>query len=143
MAAWLKAAGIEYVHEVVLGGRRRSSGDSPNAFWRNASFRAYADYMATPEFAAALEGLIALAAEKPTAIMCSEAVPWRCHRWLVSDALVARGLNVVHILDVNQSRPHVLNANARIHASGQITYPAGGAEQLLLNAFAESSDDKK
>jgi uncharacterized protein (DUF488 family) len=120
----LSAAAIAYRHEPELGGRRRSEGDSPNAFWRNASFRAYADYMATPAFQAALDRLLEAASEQTTAIMCAEAVPWRCHRWLISDALIARGREVNHILAVKSAKPHVLNPNALVSAQGILTYPA-------------------
>jgi uncharacterized protein (DUF488 family) len=128
LAASLAEQGIEYRHEVALGGRRRATADSPNGFWRNASFRAYADYMATPEFAAALDRMMALAAEKKTAIMCAEAVPWRCHRWLISDALAARGIEVVHLIDAHCNQPHVLNPNAQLDAHGKLTYPAAAVE---------------
>src|SRR5262249_54431615 len=122
LEAILAEAGIGYRHEVDLGGRRRGAADSPNDFWRNASFRAYADYMATPEFTAALARLIDLAAERRTAIMCAEAVPWRCHRWLISDALVVRGLEVQHIMDAKHAQPHKLNPNAQLSHDGVLTY---------------------
>ncbi len=120
----LAAAGIEYAHEVDLGGRRQPRGDSPNLYWQNAGFRAYADHMAGDPFAAALERLIARAAQQTTAIMCAEAVPWRCHRWLIADALVARQVDVLHILDESHSQRHEMNPHARIAADGTITYPA-------------------
>ena len=134
LASALAGQGIDYRHEVALGGRRRGTTDSPNGYWRNASFRAFADYMDTPEFAAALDRLVALAAEKKTAIMCAEAVPWRCHRWLISDALTTRGIEVVHLLDARHSQPHVLNPNARIDAQGKLTYPeaAGDPRQKMF-----------
>ena len=88
----LKDAGIEYLHMAELGGLRHARADSPNSAWRNASFRGYADYMQTPEFAAAIDRLIELGGRKQVAIMCAEAVPWRCHRSLVADALTARGI---------------------------------------------------
>jgi uncharacterized protein (DUF488 family) len=124
LAASLAERGLGYLHAVDLGGRRKPQPDSPNEFWRNASFRAYADYMASAEFAAAVDRLLAAAVERRSAIMCAEAVPWRCHRWLVSDALVVRGASVVHILDAEQTRPHVLNPNARVDGQGRVTYPA-------------------
>ncbi len=123
LAKWLAGAGIEYRHEVALGGRRRGGPDSINAYWRNASFRAFADYMASDSFSEALDRLVALAAERPTAIMCAEAVPWRCHRWLVADALTARGAEVVHLLDAEHAEPHVLNPAARVDEHGRLTYP--------------------
>src|SRR5437868_4029996 len=96
LALSLPAAGIEYIHMPELGGRRKPLPDSPNLGLRNEQFRAYADYMATPEFHAAIDAL--LASEKVTVYMCAEAVPWRCHRNLVSDELVRRGVEVLHIL---------------------------------------------
>ena len=135
LAAALAAAGIAYRHEPDLGGRRRARGESPNAFWKNASFRAYADHMATPEFRAALDRLIADAARESTAIMCAEAVPWRCHRWLISDALVARGREVIHILGHDSTKTHELNASACLSPDGTLTYPAdttqSGGQTLL------------
>jgi uncharacterized protein (DUF488 family) len=132
MAAGLFEAGIEYAHEVDLGGRRRAGPDSPNTFWRNASFRSFADHMAGPEFRLALARVIDSAAQQKTALMCAEAVPWRCHRWLISDALAARDVNVVHIIDERHSQPHVLNPHARIDSQGQLTYPADGIDQAGL-----------
>jgi uncharacterized protein (DUF488 family) len=124
LADSLAAAGIDYLHEPDLGGRRRPSEDSPNLYWQNASFRAYADYMSSDAFESALDRLIDRAADRPTAIMCAEAVPWRCHRWLISDALSVRKLEVIHILDWTHSKRHELNAHARVAANGKITYPA-------------------
>jgi uncharacterized protein (DUF488 family) len=121
MREWLAAARIEYRHEPDLGGRRKGSADSPNTFWENAAFRAFADYMATPEFEAALERLIEAARERPTAIMCSEAVPWRCHRRLIADALLARGIEVLDIVGSSR-RVHELNPHARIDADHRLTY---------------------
>jgi uncharacterized protein (DUF488 family) len=119
----LHAAGIGYRHFVALGGRRsRSREDSPNTAWRSASFQAYADYMQTGEFQAALAELMALAASSPTAILCAEAVPWRCHRQLIADALVAHGWEVRHILGVRRIQPHSLTEFARV-IQGQVTYP--------------------
>ena len=94
LAASLPRAGLAYEHLAGLGGYRKALADSANTGWRNASFRGYADYMATSEFAAALDRLIGLAKEHRTAVMCAEAVPWRCHRGLLSDALLARGVRV-------------------------------------------------
>lgn len=122
LARELPAAGIEYLHRPSLGGRRRLSRDAPPSAWRNDSFRAYAEYMRTPEFRAALEELIELGATKRTVIMCSEAVPWRCHRTLVSDALTARGIQVEHILDAGVSS-HRLTRFAVVH-DGEVSYPA-------------------
>lgn len=123
LAASLSAAGIEYAHYKQLGGRRRPAAESRNHYWQNASFRAYADYMATDEFQQALDELIGHAEHTAQAIMCAEAVPWRCHRWLISDALCARGISVVHILGTGQVKPHVLNPQAVVGERGRLTYP--------------------
>jgi uncharacterized protein (DUF488 family) len=124
LAESLAAAGVEYVHSAALGGLRRARRDSPNSGWRNESFRGYADYMMTPAFAAALESLIELStARGPVAIMCAEAVPWRCHRSLVADALVVRGQQVEHIIGAGPTQFHQLNPLAKVEG-GQITYPA-------------------
>ena len=122
LARGLPDVGIEYLHRPALGGRRRLAPNAPPSAWRNDSFRAYAEYMRTPEFRAALEELIELGATKRTVIMCSEAVPWRCHRTLVSDALAARGVRVEHILDAGVSE-HVVTRFATVR-DGEVTYPA-------------------
>jgi uncharacterized protein (DUF488 family) len=122
LAETLHTAGIEYLHRPSLGGRRRLPANPPPTGWRNESFQAYALYMRTPEFHAALDDLIALAGEARTVIMCSEALPWRCHRSLISDALTARGITVEHILDAGVS-PHTLTSFAVVH-DGEVTYPA-------------------
>jgi uncharacterized protein (DUF488 family) len=124
LAESLASVGIDYLHEVDLGGRRRPQPDSMNLYWRNASFRAYADYMAGERFEVALERLVSAAADRLTAIMCAEAVPWRCHRWLISDALVARCLSVVHIINSADGKPHTLTSSARVAPRGTLTYPA-------------------
>ena len=124
----LPTDGIEYVHFEDLGGRRKMLGDSPNTALRNEQFRAYADYMATPEFHAAVDRL--LASEKRTAYMCAEAVPWRCHRNLLSDELVRRGLDVVHILGPGSRQRHELNPLAVI-AGDHVEYPASLQASLL------------
>lgn len=121
----LPAAGVAYVHLPGLGGFRRARRDSPNTAWRNASFRGYADYMQTDEFDRHLTGLIALAGATPTAIMCAEAVPWRCHRSLIADALVARGLVVRHVLGRARAEPHALNPAARVDGR-RVIYPGQG-----------------
>ncbi len=107
----------------ALGGRREPSPDSTNLALRNDQFRGYADYMATPEFDAGIEALIELAQERRTAVMCAEAVPWRCHRSLLADALLARGVAVEHLIGASEPRPHTLSPHARIEA-GRVTYPA-------------------
>jgi uncharacterized protein (DUF488 family) len=137
--------GIEYVHFEDLGGRRKPAPDSPNTYWTNDQFRAYADYLATPELAAAVDRLLrgaapasgasnertaAEAAAAPlTAVMCAEAVPWRCHRNLLSDELVRRGVDVTHIIGSGASKPHVMNDHARVE-DGHLVY---GADQKGLD----------
>jgi uncharacterized protein (DUF488 family) len=118
----LEKEGIEYFYIKKLGGLRKAKKDSINTGWRNASFRGYADYMATPEFAAGLEELEKTASEKTVAIMCAEAVPWRCHRSLVADALVARGWDVFHIMSKTIANPHTLTKFLQIK-NGNLTYP--------------------
>src|SRR5204862_183387 len=114
---------IHYVHVPELGGRRKPLPDSPNTAWRNEQFRAYADYMATDEFRSAIDALVTIGAQKRIAIMCAEAVPWRCHRNLVSDELLRRGNEVLHIIGGNSMRPHVLNEHA-ISDGDHLIYPA-------------------
>ena len=123
LAAALAGAGVGYRHLGELGGLRRPRPDSANGGWRNAGFRGYADYMQTPEFAAALQALIDLAAGARIAVMCAEAVPWRCHRSLIADALAVRGIAVEHILGPERRPPHALTPWARVE-SGHLTYPA-------------------
>jgi uncharacterized protein (DUF488 family) len=122
LARALAAAGIGYQHLPALGGLRHARKDSPNAGWRNASFRGYADHMATPEFEEGLVQLRAVAHEGPVALLCAEAVPWRCHRSLIADALLARGVVVHHIVGRGRTRPHRLTPFARIEGR-QVTYP--------------------
>jgi uncharacterized protein (DUF488 family) len=114
---------ISYRQMKELGGLRHAHADSPNGGWHNASFRGFADYMQTPEFAAAIEKLVELAREKPTAIMCAEAVPWRCHRSLIGDALLVRGIEVRDIYGITSIKPHDLTSMARVEGLC-ITYPA-------------------
>jgi uncharacterized protein (DUF488 family) len=123
LPAALRRAQIGYVHMPALGGLRRARPDSPNTGWRNASFRGFADYMQTPAFDAAVAELIALAGQARIAIMCAEAVPWRCHRGLIADALLARGVHVAHIQSATRSAPHTLTPWARVKGI-RITYPA-------------------
>ena len=113
---------IRYRHLKALGGLRHARKDSPNMGWRNASFRGFADYMQTPEFNAALAALIALARQRPSAIMCAEAVPWRCHRSLIADALTVRGIAVRHITSPMRAEPHALRDMARVEGT-RISYP--------------------
>src|ERR1043166_1357538 len=115
LAELLRAHGIRYEHFPELGGRRKSRPDSRNTAWRNASFRGYADYMETEEFREGVERLLDLSREAgPAAIMCAEAVWWRCHRSLISDYLKARGIEVIHILDADKTEPHPFTSAARI-----------------------------
>jgi uncharacterized protein (DUF488 family) len=128
LAESLNAHGIRYEHFPELGGRRKPNADSRNTAWRNASFRGYADYMETEEFHKGLERLLAVAGEAgPAAIMCAEAVWWRCHRSLISDYLKACEIEVMHILDANKIEPHPFTSAAHI-VKGQLSY---GAESLL------------
>jgi uncharacterized protein (DUF488 family) len=122
LAEALRAENIDYLWLQVLGGLRHPRKDSPNTGWRNKSFRGYADYMQTDGFQEALETLLRLAREKRTAIMCAEAVPWRCHRSLVADALQVRGVPAVEILSEASYRMHRLTQFARVDGS-TITYP--------------------
>ena len=128
----LSAAGMEYVHAPELGGRRTAAANSVNGAWRSASFRGYADYMGTADFQAALDALELVSASAPTVILCAEAVPWRCHRNLIADALVARGHEVVHVLSEEAARMHALNEHARVLPDGTVVYPATGPEQIDL-----------
>lgn len=123
LQAALAGRGIEYRWIEALGGRRRARPDSPNTAWRNASFRGYADYMESNGFRGGMDQLLELAARKRTVIMCAEAMWWRCHRSLVSDALCARGIEVVHILDADHSRKHPFTPPARV-VDGRLTYAA-------------------
>jgi uncharacterized protein (DUF488 family) len=114
--------GVRYVHLPALGGLRHARKDSLNTGWTNASFRGYADYMQTAEFERAIDDLITRAAAHRTVIMCAEAVPWRCHRSLVGDALLVRGIHVEDVISEKSSRPHELTAWARVEGL-QVTYP--------------------
>jgi uncharacterized protein (DUF488 family) len=122
LAGTLTAEGIEYVPMQALGGLRRARKDSPNTGWHNASFRGYADYMQTEQFREALETLIQMSRQKRVAIMCAEAVPWRCHRSLVADALSTHAVPVIEILSQSNYRTHKLTAFARVQGT-QVTYP--------------------
>lgn len=125
----LANAGIEYEHRRELGGLRKPKRDSINTAWRNESFRGYADYMLTPEFRAAAAELISKAAERRTAVMCAESVPWRCHRSMIADAVVAAGHQAVHLMSESKADPHKLTSFAVLE-TGQVTYP--GAQGRLL-----------
>jgi uncharacterized protein (DUF488 family) len=123
LAAALQQAGISYMHLEKLGGLRRSSKDSVNLGWQNSSFRGFADYMATPEFQEGLDELKAIAEKKRVAIMCAEAVPWRCHRSLIADALTMQGWQVLHIQSKKTASPHELTPFLKVQ-DGKLTYPA-------------------
>lgn len=122
LAASLAEAGIDYRHEVDLGGHREPRPDSPNTVWRAAAFRGYADHMASPRFAAALARLEEAAGARPTAILCAEADPARCHRQMIADALVGRGAQVMHLLGPGRMESHGLHPAARITPRGGIVY---------------------
>jgi len=119
----LHASGIGYAHMKALGGLRHPRKDSVNTGWRNESFRGYADYMQTDAFASAVEALIVASANERVAIMCAEAVPWRCHRSLVADSLTAHGYPTQHIISHTKSYGHTMTPFARIHGTS-IIYPA-------------------
>jgi uncharacterized protein (DUF488 family) len=135
LAKRLKTAGVAYVHMPQLGGLRKAKKDSHNLGWRNASFRGYADYMQSDEFWKALEALTTDSRKATTAIMCAEAVPWRCHRSMIADALVVEGWTVRHILSEKKSDPHSLTSFAVVQGN-RITYPspasASSGETLQL-----------
>jgi uncharacterized protein (DUF488 family) len=131
----LATRGIEYLGLPALGGRRAPVPGSPNTGWRNLSFRGYADHLGTEEFARGMRELRALAARKRTAIMCAEALWWRCHRSLISDVLKADGWKVVHILDATSSSEHPYSSPARI-IDGRLAYPA---DQLPLGELEETA----
>jgi len=119
----LKKAGLGYVHLPRLGGLRHAKRDSINVGWRNASFRGYADYMQTPEFERGLEELIKFAKQEQIAIMCAEAVPWRCHRSLIADALLVRGIRTEDIMSLTHRSVHTLTPFAKVRGT-TVTYPA-------------------
>jgi len=120
----LAAAGIDYVHMAELGGRRPARPGSRNLAWRNASFRGYADHMETPDFLAGIERLLGLAGTARTAIMCAEAVWWRCHRALIADHLKSIGIRVLHILGSGKLEEHPYTPAARL-VDGRLTYTTG------------------
>jgi uncharacterized protein (DUF488 family) len=122
LASSLAAEHIDYAHMPALGGLRHARKDSPNAGWRNLSFRGYADYMQTAAFQDALEALMQMSHQKRVAIMCAETLPWRCHRSLVADALSVRGIPVVEILSEGSYRMHTLTPFAQVDGT-RISYP--------------------
>ena len=122
LPGFLRTSGIDYVHLKELGGLRHPKVDSENRAWRNLSFRGFADYMQTTEFEAGLERLIILSQERTVAIMCAEALPWRCHRSLIADALTVRGIRVEHIMTEKTRTRHAMTKWAHIEGL-KITYP--------------------
>jgi uncharacterized protein (DUF488 family) len=127
LAGSLTEAGIEYLHNPQLGGRRRPTLHSKNTAWKNASFRAYADHMETEEFKQGIEALLEVGRAKRTAVMCAEALWWRCHRSLISDYLKAHGVDVIHIIDEKKTEEHPYTSAARI-VDGQLSYEGLFAE---------------
>jgi uncharacterized protein (DUF488 family) len=123
LSAALRSRGIEYVHEAALGGFRKPSPDSPNGGWEHPAFRGYADYMASGEFAGALGRLELLASQRTACVMCAAAQWWRCHRRLISDALVVRGWRVLHLGLRAEPVAHELTPFAVVGAGGSLTYP--------------------
>lgn len=134
LAESLHRAGVGYAHLPALGGRRPARPDSPNGGWKNTSFRGYADYMQTEGFRLALEELIAYGSQERTVIMCAEAVPWRCHRSLVADALVARGWEVVHIIGAGRGQIHRLTSFAVVQGD-RLVYPAPADADMPPHLF--------
>jgi uncharacterized protein (DUF488 family) len=126
LAASLPSEKLAYIPVPALGGRRRATPDSVNTGWRNEGFRGYADYMQTPAFEAGIAQLAALAAQTPTAMMCAEAVPWRCHRSLIADAMLVRGWQVLDIVGESAPTLHKLTPFARVEGT-RVTYPAAAA----------------
>ena len=122
LSASLESAGIHYTHMPGLGGLRRPRKDSTNTGWRNASFRGYADYMQTREFEESLNRCVELASAEQVALMCAESVPWRCHRSLIADALLARGIDVQEITSATEARRHALTPWAQVEGT-KVTYP--------------------
>jgi|ERR1700722_10653794 len=133
----LKKIGLRYVHMPGLGGLRHAKRDSPNAGWRNASFRGYADYMQTPEFVKSLEEVIRLAKQDRVVLMCAEAVPWRCHRSLIADALLVRGVRAEDIMSTTRRQVHILTPFAKVRGTA-ITYPAEASKSTQNKGRAHS-----
>jgi uncharacterized protein (DUF488 family) len=133
LAPSLGEQAIDYFHLESLGGRRHAKKDSINTGWRNSSFRGYADHMASDEFRTGLSSLLDLAREKRTAIMCAEAVPWRCHRSLIGDALLVRGVHVEDIMSATSLRPHQMTPFAKSRGL-DIVYRADGEQMDLALA---------
>jgi uncharacterized protein (DUF488 family) len=129
----LPAAGVRYLWEgAALGGRRRARRDSPHVAMRNESFRAYADHMQTGEFHEGIDRLLDVAGEALPAIMCAERLPWQCHRYMISDFLVAHGIEVRHVIDTSKPRAHALRSEARIEGD-DLVYDVGTQPPLALD----------
>lgn len=135
----LAQAGIRYQHVPELGGLRKPNKDSINLGWRNLSFRGYADYMQTPQFSHAIDHLLSLAEDHQVALMCAEAVPWRCHRSLVSDALTVRGIPVEELSSIKKRQPHKLTRFAAVSGS-KLTYPSD--DSGVISRSGTDADDK-
>jgi uncharacterized protein (DUF488 family) len=140
----LKKTTVAYIHMAGLGGLRHPTRHSRNTGWRNRSFRGFADYMQTPEFEASLYKLVHLAKQGRVALMCAEALPWRCHRLLIADALLVRDIHTEHILSSTRRQVHVLTQFAKVRG-GRITYPAQKSPTILGQATGQtrSSDIAK
>ena len=138
----LHRARMHYTHMPGLGGLRRARRDSLNTAWRNASFRGYADYMQTAEFDDNLSRCIALARRERVVLMCAEAVPWRCHRSLIADALIVRGIEAMEITSGVRARPHALTLWARVRGT-RVTYPASRAQTTLATDSSQASSSDR
>ena len=138
----LHRARIHYRHMPGLGGLRRAGRDSVNIGWRNASFRGYADYMQTPTFGENLDRCIELAKHQRVVLMCAESVPWRCHRSLIADALVARGIETSEITSGVRTRRHSLTPWAQVTGT-QVTYPAAGARSGQSKPSAQGPETRR
>jgi uncharacterized protein (DUF488 family) len=134
----LKKVGLDYVHLPGLGGLRHAKSDSLNVGWRNASFRGYADYMQTPEFAESLDELVRLANQERIVLMCAEAVPWRCHRSLIADALLVRGIRTEDIMNPTRRHVHTLTPFAKLNGT-RITYPGEISSVTSMKSFTGKS----
>jgi len=130
IAEALTKEGILYIHLPEAGGLRHPKKDSPNKGWKNESFRGFADYMATANFLASLDQIIEIGKEKSAALMCAETLPWRCHRFLIADALMLRGIEVVHILSKGKEKKHLLTPWCQIK-NGIVTYPASNETEAF------------
>ena len=137
----LKKVGLGYVHLPGLGGLQHTQIDSVNGGWRNASFRGYADYMQTPEFEQSLEELIQLAKQDRIALMCAEAVPWRCHRSLIADALLVRGIRTEDIMSLTRRTVHTLTSFAKVRGT-RLTYPPEVSQSIPKKPLAKRSRPK-